>query len=243
MVGLACVAAMLLLVLLAGCGEQAGETDGELPTVTDDMDAVDQPVPDTGADAGAADIPESAETLADVVDSFTMPSSFRMTVAEGDNTQTMAMKMDGPKAAKMRVENEGPEATEVFIMDFENGEMISYNTGTSEGFRIPISEEEAADAPKPWDEYDETAKVTGSEEINGVDCWVVEMSPEGAEDVATVWIGKRDGLMRQVQDGEQVTTFSITEINEVPESTFEVPDEIEISEMPVPDMPEGEGGE
>ena len=116
---------------------------------------------------------------------------------------------------------------------------------------VPVGEEEAADAPMPYEDYDEEAKVTGSEEINGVDCWVVETAEMGAEgETATVWIGKKDGLMRQVEHGEDVTTFTISDVNAVDASVFEVPDDVTIEEMPTEmggAVPQGapmpEGGE
>ncbi len=216
--GWACVViAVLMLGALGGCGEQTPDVE---PVMIDDMD-------DPGV-AEPADIPEDAETMADVIGSFTMPTSFRMTVHDGDMTQSMSMKMDNEQATKMRVEHESPQGVEVMIMDFEGGQMISYNTTTNEGFSVPISEEEAADAPMPWDEYDETFKIVGSEEINGVDCWIVETDEE--EDMRA-WIGKADGLMRQIQEGEEIITFSIDDVSAVPDSEFEVPGDVEISDM------------
>jgi hypothetical protein len=118
------------------------------------------------------------------------------------------------------------------VMDFDAGEMVSYNTETMEGFSVPVSDQEAADAPMPWEEYDEDANVTGSETVNGVECWVVETAagPEGQ--TATVWIGKEDGLMRQIKQGEETITFTIEDVNSVPDSEFVVPDDVEVQEMP-----------
>lgn len=216
--GWACVVmAVLVLGALGGCGEQAPDME---PVMIDDID-------DPGV-AEPAEIPEDAETMADVLGSFTMPTSFRMTVEEDGMSQSMALKMDGDQAAKMRIEHESPQGVEVMIMDFEGGQMISYNADTKEGFSVPISEEEAADAPMPWEDYDESFRIVGSEEINGVDCWVVETTDE--EDMRA-WIGKADGLMRQVQDGDEIVTFVIDDLNAVPDSEFEVPSDVEISDM------------
>jgi len=234
-----CVVVVMMFGVLGGCGEQAQETDVDVPMVDEPGAGLEPGETTPGEEPATAAIPDSAETLADVVDSFTMPSSFRMTVDEGGETQTMVMMMDGDQAAKMRMEQEGPDASEVMIMDFAGGQMISYNTGTNEGFRLPISEEEAADAPKPYSDYDEAAKVTGSEEIDGVDCWVLETTTMGQDEgLAQVWIGKKDGLMRQAKQGEEIATLTISDINSVPESEFEVPDDIEISDMSdLGDMP------
>lgn len=223
----------LMAGALAGCGEQAQEADTDMPIVVDDEGAgvTDESASDEGA--ASAEIPDSAETLADVVGSFTMPTSFRMTVSDGQHSQTMAIMLEGEQATMMRVEQEGAEGSDVMIMDFAGGEMFSFNTGANEGFRMPISAEEAADAPMPYEDYDEDAKITGSEEINGVDCWVVETAEMGSgAETATVWIGKKDGLMRQVKQGEEITTFTISDVNAVDESVFEVPEDVDIEEMP-----------
>jgi outer membrane lipoprotein-sorting protein len=231
--------AALIIGVLGGCGEQAQDVDEEMPVITDDLE------PDNG-DAAAdgtpsQDIPDDAETMADVAGSFTMPTSFRMTVEDAQgNTQTMAMKMDGEQATNMRIEHEAPEGAQIMIMDFEGGEMVSYDPSTNEGFNMPVSDEEAADAPMPWEDYDEAAEIVGSEEINGVDTWIVEAAPEGPEgEAATIWIGKEDGLMRQVKQGEETVTFTISDLNSVSDDAFEVPDDVEISEMPAPGPMEG----
>ncbi|MBD3292427.1 MAG: hypothetical protein GF393_05855 [Armatimonadia bacterium] len=227
----------LMTGVLAGCGEQAQDTETDMPAMVDDDAGGTAPAEGgesaPGEESPTAEIPDNAETLADVVDSFTMPTSFRMTMSDGEREQTMAMMMDGQQATKLRVEQAGADASDVMIMDFEGGAMYSYNTGTNEGFKLPVSEEEAADAPMPYDDYDETAKVTGSEEIEGVECWVVETSEMGPEgETATVWIGKKDGLMRQVKQGEEVTTFTISDVNAVDASIFEVPGDVTFEEMP-----------
>jgi hypothetical protein len=220
-----------LLVALGGCGEQAEETDS--PVMIEDDPGMEVEAP--AEDAPQSEIPETAETMADITGSFTMPGSFRMTVDQGEMTQSMAMKMDDEQASKMRIEHESEQGTEVMVMDFEGGKMVSYNVQTKKGFSVPITDEEAADAPMPYEDYDENAKVTGSEEINGVDTWVVETEqpgPDGETSVATVWIGKEDGLMRQIKQGDETVTFTITDVNDVPDDAFEVPEDVEISEMP-----------
>ncbi len=235
--------AALIVGVLGGCGEQAQETDAEAPVVIDEDLGPDGDGP---TDDTTAEIPETAETMADITGSFTMPTSFRMTVEEGEMSQSMAMKMDGEQATKMRIEHDGEQGTEIMVMDFEGGEMVSYNTETMQGFSVPITDEEAADAPMPWDEYDETAEVVGSEEINGVDTWIVETEQPGMDgetSEATVWIGKEDGLMRQVRQGEETVKFTISDVNSVPDDAFEVPGDVEISEMPsTPPMGEGAPG-
>ena len=89
--GLACLIAVLALTVLGGCGEQEQEISGDLPEMMDEAGApVGEEMP-----GESAEIPDSAETLADVMASFTMPSSFRMTVEHNGETQNMAMAMNG----------------------------------------------------------------------------------------------------------------------------------------------------
>lgn len=234
----ACVImAALAFVVLSGCAKQAQDVDMSMSD-------------DAGPESSTTEIPENAETLADVIDSFSMPSSFRITMEEGDNQQVMAMMMDGEQATKMRVENTTAEGTEIMIMDFEAGQMLSYNTGTNEGFSMPVTSEQTGTPPAPWEDYDESTAVTGSETINGVDTWVVEMEqPDASGETITVtaWIGKEDGLTRQVKQGEKIVTMNISDVNSVPESDFKVPSDVEMTEMPMmggPGAPEaGDGAE
>ena len=169
-----------------------------------------------------------------------------MTVKESEGEaaeeagQTMTMKMDGARATKMRMQEEGPEGIEVMILDFENGVMLSYNTATNEGFKLPIGEQEAEEAPAPWEDYNPDQKILGSETIDGVDCWIVEIT--GDEGPGKMWIGKQDGLMRRGEAPGGTAVFTITEVNSVPDSAFEVPEGIELSDMSdLGDIPQGDG--
>ncbi len=229
--GCVTVATLLVMGLMGGCGEKPQETDMIEPPMS-----VDQPPdggPPAGADTPAADIPAGAETLSDVLGSFQMPTSFVMTVTESSGEAAeepgarIAMKMDGEQAAKMRMEEEG--GAEVLILDMEASTMYSYNTSTNEGFKMPLAEEEAQDAPAPWGDYDPEAKVVGSEEMDGVDCWVVEVT--GDDGPGKMWIGKRDGLMRKAEGPDGSAVFSYTDIDAVADSEFEVPEGIELADM------------
>jgi len=242
--GCLAVVALMLMGTLAGCGEKPQTSDiVEVPT----PETAPGVTPDEGgAGAPAADIPESAETLADVLGTFQIPSSFVMTVTtegeeEAQRSGTMTVKMAGPQMARMRMEEEGDEGSEVMIMDFENKVMTSYNTTTNEGFQFPISDEEAADAPDPTEGYNPEFRVLGSETIDGVDCWIVEVTGEQGE--GKMWIGKADGLMRKAEEAGGTQTMSYTDINEVPDSAFEVPAGVTLTDMSDIQMPESEGGE
>lgn len=239
--GCLAIVALLVMGVLGGCGEKPQTTDVVEVPMPDDVPGV------SPEDAGAADIPESAETMAEVLGTFQIPSSFVMTVTttsgEGEETSqsgTMTVKMDGPRMATMRMEEVGEEGSEVMIMDFAGKVMTSYNTATNEGFQFPISDEEAADAPDPTEGYNPEFKILGSETIDGVDCWIVEVTGDQGE--GKMWIGKRDGLMRKAEAPEGTQTMAYSDINEVPDSAFEVPAGVELTDMSslqMPDMPEG----
>ncbi len=245
--GCLAVVALLLIGVMAGCGEKPDTGEVSIPT----PETAPGTVPDEGsAQAPAADIPESAETMADVLETFQIPSSFVMTVttqAEGEEPEqsgTMTVMMDGPQMAKMRMEEEGEEGSEVMIMDFEGNVMISYNTATKEGFQFPLNEDEAENVPDVTEGYNPDYRILGSETVDGVDCWIVEVTGEEGE--GKMWIGKADGLMRKAEAPEGTQIMSYTDINEVSESVFDVPEDIELadmSDMQIPDMPEDEGGE
>ncbi len=222
--GCVTVATLLVMGLMGGCGEKPQETDMIEPPMP-----AGQP-PDGGPPA--ADIPADAETLSDVLGSFQMPTSFVMTIVESsgeaaeESGARIAMKMDGEQAAKMRMEEEG--GAEVLIMDLGASVMYSYNTSSNEGFKMPLGEEEAQGAPAPWEDYDPEAKVVGSEEMDGVDCWVVEVT--GDDGPGKMWIGKRDGLMRKAEGPDGSAVFTYTDIDAVADSEFDVPEGIEMTD-------------
>lgn len=225
---------LVVCVALIGCPGSEQPEEQAVTTEPVEVRTEEQPEPADGA-----------EELGDVLDAFEMPSSFVMTMKEADAEgpgRKMAMKMDGEKATKVRIEQETASGTEVMIMDLEDEVIYSYDTASNEGMKLPMQAGAAQDAPvEPWEQYEAGYKIVGSETMDGVDCWIVEITQEG--ETGRAWIGKQDGLMRRVEAPGETMTITIADVNSVPDSEFEVPAGIEISEMPdmtggnMPEMP------
>lgn len=240
------VAALVALVALAGCPQQPTEEPGPAEPMVDDPGAV---TPDESGEPAAVDVPASAETLADAMAAFQMPTSFEMTMTEGgdeDTPQSMLMKMDGTTPVAMKAESDEG----IMLIDWAGGAMYMYDPEDNTALKMAMDEDQASDLPIRFDFSEaKDAKVIGSETIDGVDCWIVEAMDE--DEVGKTWIGKADGLVRQVEeeDGEMIRV-SYSRINEVPDSEFELPEDAKIEDMDamfegtgdMPDMPE-EGGE
>jgi len=231
---------LVLLVLvvfplvLTGCPQDSPEVPGGEAAMVDEP-----PPPDDDADQpSAADIPESAETLADAMVAFQRPTSLEITIltAGEDNPEPMAIKLEDGKPVAYRAES--PDG--VMIMDMVESVMYIYDPEDNSALKMPMDEAQASDLPQPYDFQEPDSKVVGSETVDGVDCWVVEVA--GEHGVGKVWVGKADGLLRQIAEGDEMVKIQYSRINEIPDSEFEVPEGAKIedfTDMPV--MPEGGG--
>jgi len=234
-----------LVITIAGC-PKAKAPDEIIPE--DQMpEGVANMPEDTPADSGATvAIPDSVSTLGEAMPAFDMPTSFEMTVQAGDeDAETLMMKMDGTEAVAFKaVTDEG-----TVIIDMADRAMYMYDPEKNEALKMPMGDEDE-DMPNPYDFYSDDLKVSGSETIDGVDCWVVE-GTENEDAPGKAWIGKADGLMRQAQDGDDLIKFTYTRINEIPDSEFELPADVTIQDMAAmmegrgeaPEAPAGEGTE
>ncbi|MFW6155698.1 MAG: hypothetical protein ACOC7J_00150, partial [Armatimonadota bacterium] len=132
------------------------------------------PVPADDAEEAADDTAtDGAQVLADVIKKW--PESFimtqRITEKETDRTITFtaAMKMGEQKPLKMKTEIENGG----MVIDYEEKVQYMWDTSTSTAFKRDLSEMEAQQE-NPYAHVDPDTKITGSETIDGVECWIVE---------------------------------------------------------------------
>jgi hypothetical protein len=236
---LVCVISLAGLVMLAGCGEQdetpIEATSPDMQTPESDSPAPageEEPIDDTADEATGEDV----EMLADVIKKW--PESFVMTATVEDKetgettVSTVAMRMGDEKPLKIKAE----VAEGAAIMDYENEVMYSWVSGTGTAMKMDLKPM-GDSAANPYTDVDPSAEITGSETIDGVECWVVETTGDEGE-TATTWLAKDNGLMQRVESGEVVMTYDYEQIGEVPDSEFEVPEGMQIEEMPdMEDMP------
>ena len=221
------IAVAAMVTALAGC-PKAKAPDEIIPEDQMPEDMANM-LEDTPADSGeTVAIPDSVSILGEAMKSFDMPSSFEMTVTGGgdDGPYSMVMKMDGTEMLAMRMEMDG----DVMLLDTAEKVMYVYDADKNTAMKMPMEDEDEADSPNLYRFYADDLKVSGSETIDGVDCWVVEgMESDDAPNKA--WVGKADGLLRQAQDGDDLLTFTYTRINEVPDSEFELPADVKIQDL------------
>ncbi|MGD9494806.1 MAG: hypothetical protein AB7Y46_00720 [Armatimonadota bacterium] len=232
------IEAFVTLALIGGCARQAEE-----PQVV-------QPPPNVAAQSPDLEEPQAAapsggeHTLGQVMATIKRPTSFVMIVVRSEGTDApppgarITMRMDGDKLAQMRTEDENGQR--VMIVDLIEDVVYIYDTSTNQGLRLPSDEQRPTEAPDPYEAYKPELRILGSEEIERIDCWVVETASGQSE--GKMWVGKQDGLMRQIQSPELTAVYRYTQINSVPDSAFEVPPGITMSEMGAMGM-EGGGGE
>jgi hypothetical protein len=233
--GCVCVFGLLMMVALGGCAEQPQDTTG-----------VEPPPPMENGEAGAADGDESAEatdgeaasedveTLADLVDQW--PESFVMTQkvtdTETDETTTfeMAMKMGEEQPLKVRMEMQQGGA----LIDYEERVQYAWTAESGTVMKMDLSETQM-EHENPYADIDPDSKITGSETIDGVECWIVETTDTEGKTV-TSWVSKEHGLMQRTETENTVVEYEYQQIGSVPDSEFQVPEGMTIEEVQMPDV-------
>jgi len=231
------VAALTLCV--SGCGKKEAETSagGPAPSATTSAQPTDeQPAPQPSEAASEGGI---GDKLSKLLASVKPPSSYEMTIIPPAGTDagamTSIMKMSGGKPVKAKMLHEDGwvitdlEAKVMYMHDKEMGENVAV--------RMPLQTDQQADAAAQSDFVDQDAAITGSDTVDGVECWVYSTTAGGA--THKVWVGKKDGLPRQTESEEGVAKFQYSRINKIKDSEFDLPEGVEVTEMPqMGDMPQ-----
>lgn len=243
--GCVCVMALLMMGALGGCGEQQQET--EMPAMTDQGPGPADTAPDEDAEAPETD--ESAEMtddsgeapsgdakkLADVMKKW--PESFIMTARVTDknsgqtNTSTHAMKLSGTEPLKIKTQMQGGG----MILDHEDRVMYSWDASSDTATKMAMPEMEDS-AETPYGEVNPDTKITGSETVSGVDCYVTETTEDGS--TVKTWVAKDNGLMHKMEAPDVTVEYEYEQIGSVPDSEFQVPEGLEIQEVERPQMPD-----
>lgn len=219
MVGIA-FAAVLLMGLLAGC---PGKPEPEAPPTA----------PETPS-AGVAG------KLGDII--ARMPSSFEATVtitpAEGEpRTTTVALQMAGGRPLRMKTE--APEQQGTMVVDYQQKRMFMWDAARGQGMSVPLTDAQANLPESAYADVDPEIAISGSEVVNGVDCWVVETTDDQGQTVTT-WYAKENSLVQKVEAESVTMTYEYSRVGDVPDSEFEVPADITFREMPaMPGMASG----
>lgn len=234
------IAAFLLALTVAvalclvGCGrEQAATT--EQPTAPAGPATTEQPVDEEpGEAAGGGGV---GDKLAQLLGSVSPPTSYEMKVISSSGREgpsgTVLMKMAEHKLVRMKsISNK-----RWTILDYEAKVMYAYDPDQNVAMKMSLDQTAPPPSRDPSKQVDREAVTTGSEAVDGVDCWVISSAVEGKS--AKVWVGKQDGLPRQVETAGGLIKYQYSRINEVPDSEFELPAGVEVKETPrMPQMPQ-----
>ncbi len=164
---------------------------------------------------------------------------------EGISSIKYDIRMDSPettmegtfwqKGEKIKLEGtvEGEEM--VVIVDNVAKNVRVYLPSEDMATEVPFSEAEEAQSgsmkEKSMELPDHNPVVVGSEVINGMDCIVVEYTDE-EERTGKMWIWKDHGIPVKVEVEETVIIAENIDFSTISEATFELPDGVELMEMP-----------
>lgn len=237
---LVCAIALVMTTVLTGCGEQQQDAEMEMPVDPAAPDPAEAPADDATGEEVSGDVEELADIMAKWPESFVMTATTEDKSTGETTTATASMMIGDQKPVKIKAEV--PEGT--FIADYEENVMYTWETGGDTAMKIGMGQMQES-MENPYAELDPDTKITGSETIDGVDCWVVETTDNDGATV-TSWVAKDNGLVQKMESDKAIVTYEYDRVGSVPASEFEVPEGMEIQEMPemgeMPQMPEGAPG-
>jgi len=233
------LSAALAVGLLAGC---PGQPEPEVTAGVGPEEPADAGVTPEGSAPSTEAAPSTGQVskLGDVL--ARMPQSFAATVtmtsADGQS-QSMSIAMQMRDGQPLRMKSAAAEEQGVLVVDYEAKKMYSWDSAKGEGVVLPLSDVEANAPENPYADVDPEREITGSEVIDGVECWIAEMTNDQGQTVTT-WYAKADGLVRKVTIDGTTITYAYSQIGEVPDSEFAVPEGISLTDMSdMPGMPTG----
>ena len=231
--------AAAVALCLTGCGKKGADTTEVTPPAGPSVSqpTADQPAAEAPAqEAGASGV---GQKLSALLGSVKMPTSYEMKTVvptdSGTQTITQIMKASAGKTLKMKQVHEAGWT----IMDMEARVIYMHNPqmGKDVVLKMPLQAEKPQGAQPPTDYVQSDVNVTGSESVDGVACWVYTITT--ANKTSKVWLGKQDGLPRQVETDQQTRKFEYSRINQIPDSEFELPPGMKVQAMPT--MPQRPG--
>jgi len=218
----AIAACLVLAVVLVGCTKAPGPEGGPGPTPAG-------PARTPQAEAPADESGAAPSTLGEAVNARAELESYEMAMVLPDGKKaTQLVKLEDGETARVKVITEGEEW---MLVDRTEGVIYAYSPDMEAAIKLPpeVSKgEESKTVTIDVDSFDPAVPIVGSETIDGTDCWVVDATLGEEKKETKVWVGKEDGLLRQVEREGEVVKFTYDKINAVPDSEFELPEGIKI---------------
>lgn len=224
------LAALMLAALVSGCGKK------EEPAVSPEAaPAQEQPA---AQEASAIDANALVGLMANSTNFMEKGISYDNEVHVGDQVYATSIAFKGKMSRIQGGDAENPTVT----ITKEDGIYI-LNLGEKTGFKMPndpeanFSEDPTGDL-KPEEQMDKDAiQIIGSEDVNGEPCYLIvtKDSVQGYE--MKMWIHKKYGIVMKMEadspDGKMNLVVRNLKVGDVPDSLFDIPNDIVMMEMPV----------
>ncbi len=228
------VVLLVLALVLIGCAKKAAAPTGPPGGV--------KPAPQAGTPAvpGGGEAPAGElETLADVWKGINTKDSYAMTLTTSDGeTMTQLIKLEDGKPVKMKMDDPGGEGS--MIIDLTEQAMYMYSPGENQALKMTMGGETAGDEQEMMaaatlgpDSVGSDVELDVTETLDGEECWVVETTTKSdkGEEQAKIWVSKALGLPVQMEAGGNTIKMSYSRFNEVADSEFDLPEDVEIIDM------------
>jgi outer membrane lipoprotein-sorting protein len=142
------------------------------------------------------------------------------------------------KGDKARWEGNFEDQEVVMLMDQGAQEVLMYIPAEGMAFRMDLASAEETVGETPQAQIEEMMEyqpeIIGTEVIDGKECLVATYSK--AEEQVKIWVWVEHGLPIRTEittaEGTTVMTLTNIQIGGVPDSIFELPEDVEIMEMP-----------
>lgn len=240
LVMLALTALLLISVAsLVGCAKKPADTGpvvvqppapGDIPDAPASADTDAEPKPEAKKPT-----PKDPKSMADIIDAVTLPDSYKatMTMKDGSAVVQLVVTRDN-KPYKMVTEARGMKT----YMDIEEGAMYILPEGQKTATKMLMDGDTQNNVMGNIDAFRDTTEVTGSETVNGVDCWVVEIKEGGpGGGGGKTWLAKDTGLTQRMTSAGEDIKVAYERLNDIKESEVSLPDGTEVEEMQMPEIP------
>lgn len=144
--------------------------------------------------------------------------SMKVTMQQQAQKMVQVMKLEDGKPVRAKM-TAGPNWV---LVQLDQKKAYIYDAKGRIAIEASTDEEPFASMAKSddLDMLQKDAVSVTSGKLDSLDCWIIETKGEQA---AKFWIDKKQGLVQQVQKGNEKVRFKTEEINAVPDKEFELP--------------------
>jgi hypothetical protein len=233
------LATLLLVtaVFTAGCGGSTStptSSSGTTPPATTTATKTTAITKTTTAKTTATTTVSSGKTLGDILGKTAGIASMKydmLITTSGSGTMTSTVWF---KKNKMRTEMSQGGQTTIMLMDMDARIMYTYMPDQNMAIQMTWNPttKSATDEAQSITSYNPT--IIGTETIDGMLCTVVQYTVESQ--TAKMWLWQEHGLPVRVESttpqGTVVMEYKNIQFTDIPDSTFVLPDGVQITKMP-----------